>query len=115
MQLYADEDFPQPTVLALRAMGHDVLTAKDDGLLSTPDPLILARAHSLGRILLTHNRRHYEPLHRRGDDHSGIVSAKQGFPHLLLATMIDAALSGLAPGRWCIRVNRPPTARRGTP
>ncbi len=29
--LYADEDFPQPAVEALRALGHDVLTAGEDG------------------------------------------------------------------------------------
>jgi hypothetical protein len=66
MLLYADEDFPQPVVDELRRLGHDVLTARDDGRLATPDPDILARAHSLGRAVLTHNRRHYERLHRRG-------------------------------------------------
>ncbi|MBO0696897.1 MAG: DUF5615 family PIN-like protein, partial [Zavarzinella sp.] len=29
--LYADENFPGPVVVALRAAGHDVLTARADG------------------------------------------------------------------------------------
>jgi hypothetical protein len=68
----------------------------------------LARAHALGRALLTHNRRHFERLHRQGTLHSGILSATQD-PHnaVALAARIQAALTGLAPGRWCLRVNRP--------
>src|SRR3954468_21997695 len=108
MLLYADEDFPYPAVEALRLMGHDVLTAQEDGLAGTADPDVLARAHSLGRAMLTYNRRHYERLHRQGADHSGIFSATQDPDHLPLADRINAALRGLSPGRWCLRVNRPP-------
>src|SRR5256885_5642190 len=108
MLLYADENFPRPVVEELRRFGHDVLTAQEDGRTSTPDPTLLARAHSLGRAVLTHNRRHFERLHRQGADHSGILSATQDPDHPALAGRIHAALSGLSPGRWCIRVNRPP-------
>jgi hypothetical protein len=38
MLLYADEDFSFPVVLELRRLGHDVLTAQEDGRTSTPDP-----------------------------------------------------------------------------
>jgi hypothetical protein len=38
MQLYADENFPLPVVEELRQLGHDVLTAQDDGRQATPDP-----------------------------------------------------------------------------
>jgi hypothetical protein len=31
MLLYADEDFPFPVVEQLRQLGHDVLTAQEDG------------------------------------------------------------------------------------
>jgi Domain of unknown function (DUF5615) len=61
MLLYADEDFPLPVVDELRRLGHDVFTAQEDGRTATPDPDVLARAHSLGRSILTHNRRHYLP------------------------------------------------------
>jgi hypothetical protein len=108
MLLYADEDFPYPTVVELRRLGHDVLTAQQDGQSAAPDPHILARAHSLGRAVLTYNRRHYDWLHRGGVPHSGILSAKQDSNHTALAARIHAALTGLSPGRWCLRVNRPP-------
>jgi hypothetical protein len=69
---------------------------------------VLARAHALGRAILTHNRRHYERLHRQGTAHSGILSATQDPNHRALAARIDARLAGVSPGRWCLRVNRPP-------
>jgi hypothetical protein len=108
MLLYADEDFALPVVEELRRMGHDVVTAQEDGRTSTPDPAILARAHALGRSVLTYNRRHFERLHRQGAPHSGILSATHDTDFPGLAARIDAALTGLSPGRWCLRVNRPP-------
>jgi hypothetical protein len=110
MLLYADENFPLPVVEELRRLGHDVLTAQEDGRQGTSDPDILARAHALGRAVLTHNRRHFEQLHHQGTDHSGILSATRDDDSVALARRIDAALAGLAPGRWCLRVNRPPPA-----
>jgi len=82
-----------------------VVTAQEDGLTSSPDPVILARAHMLGRLVLTHNRRHFERLVRLGANYSGLLSATQvgDFP----ALAIHAALAGRSPGCWCIRVNRP--------
>jgi hypothetical protein len=109
MLLYTDEDFPFPAVEELRRLGHDVLTVQEDGRTALPDPDVLARAHALGRAVLTYNRRHDERLDRQGADHSGIVSATQDRNHPALAARIHAALAGLSPGRWCIRVNRPPT------
>jgi hypothetical protein len=110
MLLYADEDFSYPVVEELRRLGHDVLTVQEDGIRGTPDPGVLARAHLLGRAVLTHNRRHFERLHLQGAPHSGILSATRD-PHndVALARRIDAALAGRQPGRWCIRVNRPAT------
>jgi hypothetical protein len=108
MLLYADEDFPLPVVEELRRSGHDVVTAHDDGRTSAPDADVLARAHALGRALLTHNRRDFERLHRQGEAHSGILSATRDADFPALAARIDAALMGLSPGRWCLRVNRPP-------
>jgi Domain of unknown function (DUF5615) len=108
MLLYADENFAYPIVDELRQLGHDVLTAQEDGRTSTPDPDIFARAHQLGRVVLTHNRRHFERLHRQGAHHSGIVSVKYDPGNEgPVATRIDAALAGKTPGRWTIRVNRP--------
>src|SRR5437868_2424221 len=103
MQLYADEDFPYPVVEELRRPGHDVLTAQEDGHQQAP-----ARPHTVGRAVITHNRRHFERLHLRGAVHSGILTATHDPNHdVVLAVRIDAAIASLTPGRWCIRVNRP--------
>jgi hypothetical protein len=109
MQLYADEDIPRPVVDELRRLGHDCLTAYEDQHTQVPDTVILARAHALGRVVITHNRRHYERLHRHGASHSGILSATQDpNNHQALASRIDVALAGRTAGRWCLRVNRRP-------
>ena len=107
MLLYADEDFSFPIVEELRRLGHDVVTAQEDGRQGASDPDILARAHAIGRAVLTYDRRHFERLHRQGAAHSGMLSAThdQDFP--ALAARIHTALSGLSLGRWCLRVNRP--------
>jgi hypothetical protein len=92
MLLYADEDFSFPVVLELRQLGHDVMTAQEDGRTSTPDPDILASAHALGRAVLTYNRRHFERLHRQGAAHSGILSATHDNDFSRLAARIHARL-----------------------
>jgi hypothetical protein len=108
MHLYADEDFPNLVVEELRRLGHDVLTAHEDNQRGVADLDILARAHALGRALLTHNRWHFEKLNRQGVPHRGIVSATQDPTNpIALTDRIHAALAGQSPGRWHIRVNRP--------
>ena len=47
MLLYADEDFPYPVVETLRCLGHDVITAQEDGRAAADDADVLARAHTL--------------------------------------------------------------------
>jgi hypothetical protein len=95
-------------VKELRGLGHDVVTVQEDGRAGTPDAGVLARAHALGRAVLTYNRHDFELLHRQGAAHSGILSATHDSDFQALAARIHAALSGRFPGRWCIRVNRPP-------
>src|SRR5690348_12851207 len=107
MLLYADENFPLPVVEELRRLGHDVLTVQDDGRRAAADPDVLARAHALGRAVLTYNRRHFERLHRQGAAHSGIASATRDNDFPALAGRIHAALAGRTSGRWCLRVQRP--------
>jgi hypothetical protein len=108
MLLYADEDFPLAVVEMLRGLGHDVLTAQEDGRRATPDPDILARAHALGRSVLTHNRWDFERLDRQGAAHSGMIGCTRDPDVVALASRIHAAIAGLSPGRWRVRVNRRP-------
>ncbi|HEY7390401.1 MAG TPA: DUF5615 family PIN-like protein [Bryobacteraceae bacterium] len=52
MRLAADENFPLPTVAALRRAGHDVTWARTD-LPGTSDATLLDIAETDGRVLLT--------------------------------------------------------------
>ncbi len=47
-RLYADENFPYPTVEALRRLGHDVLTAGEAGQagLGIADEEVLSSPHT---------------------------------------------------------------------
>lgn len=110
-RLYADENFPRPAVSALRALGHDVLTALDAGQADRgiPDEDVLAFSHARGRVVLTHNRKHFRALHASGQPHSGIVICTEDRNFVALASRIDASLAILDdPTGVLIRVNRPP-------
>ena len=74
-RLYSNENFPMPTVEALRRLGHDVLTSLDAGRanLKISDPEVLTFAVNGGRTLITLNRRHFVKLHDLAPAHRGIV------------------------------------------
>src|SRR5437660_9436825 len=91
-RLLADENFPFPVVLALRAAGTDVLTAAEAGLLQTPDPSVLASARVLGRSVLTQDR-DFIRLHKSGATHAGIVFTTQDDDFAALAVRVEAALA----------------------
>jgi hypothetical protein len=107
--LYSDENFPFTCVLELRKLGHDILTALDAGQANQkiPDSQVLTFAHSLGRAVLTLNRRHFIQLHKLTKAHSGIVVCTSDTDFLALARRIQKAL--LAEGDLAnklVRVNK---------
>ena len=75
--LYLDEDVSILIADILRARGFDVTTVRDENMLGRDDPEQLEKAISLQRCLFTHNRIHYEELHRKaiagGKKHFGII------------------------------------------
>jgi predicted nuclease of predicted toxin-antitoxin system len=75
MALYADENFPLRVVEELRRLGHDVVTALEDGKAnqSITDKDLLARATELHRAVLTLNRLDFKRLHLQMPDHAGII------------------------------------------
>jgi len=75
VRLYANENFPLPVVVALRAMGHDALTTQDAGKSDQeiPDDEVLSFAVEERRIVLTLNRRDFIRLHRSQPKHYGII------------------------------------------
>src|SRR5438477_3813063 len=95
-RLYADEDFPFPVVERLRDLGHDVLTTFEAGRANQAivDGDQLAFATSLGRAILTRNRRHFIPLHRPTAGHAGIISITDDPDLDGQASRIDQALAG---------------------
>jgi hypothetical protein len=109
---YADENFRNPVVDALRKLGHDVLTAKEAGRagIGIDDDTVLADAAAANRILLTQNRRDFIRRHKAGLPHRGIVVCTYDPDPERLASRVDEAVAvESAPGRWLIRVNRPST------
>lgn len=79
MRFYADENFPMDVVTELHRLGHDVLTAFEDGRANKriPDKDVLERATQLRRIVLTINRRDFRLLHQSQIVHAGIVVCTQ--------------------------------------
>ncbi len=63
--LYLDEDVSILIADILRARGFDVITVRDENMLGRNDTEQLQKAISLQRCLFTHNRIHYEELHRK--------------------------------------------------
>lgn len=74
-RLYSDENFPLPTVIELRNLGHDVLTIQEAGQAgqSLSDEVVLAFATAEGRAILTLNRKHFIQLHKKFSNHAGII------------------------------------------
>jgi predicted nuclease of predicted toxin-antitoxin system len=109
--LYVDENFAFAVVEELRKLGHDILTAQDAGQANQQiaDDAVLAYATSLGRAVLTLDRRHFIRLHLRGTaTHMGIIvcTDDQDFP--ALAQRIHQRLVAEGPlANKLIRVNRP--------
>jgi Domain of unknown function (DUF5615) len=81
-RVYADEDIDRPLIEALRARGFDVLTVQATRSFGEDDATQLERAATLGRVLLTFNRRHFRRHHAAwmaaGRAHAGIVTVPQG-------------------------------------
>ena len=93
LSFYADEDFPGPAVIALRALGYDVLTVPQDGRAGADDPVVLARAADLGRAVLTKNRNDFHRLHAAMPNHAGIVTITDDKDRAALALRIQSAIA----------------------
>jgi hypothetical protein len=111
-RLYANENFPLPTVEELRRLGHDTLTSHEAGKSgqATLDEDVLRFAGSENRVLLTLNRKHFIRLHTTSPDHAGIIVCTFDDDFRALAHRIHAAIGSAANlSGQLIRVNRPPT------
>jgi Domain of unknown function (DUF5615) len=108
--LYSNENFPKPVVEELRRLGHDVLTVFEAGKAeqSIADDQVLAYAVSLGRAVLTINRKHFIRLHQDQPNHSGIIVCTYDPDFSRQATRIHALLESQEQlAGHLLRVNRP--------
>ncbi|MCX6020827.1 MAG: DUF5615 family PIN-like protein [Chloroflexi bacterium] len=62
--LLLDENLNVALAPALNARGFDVITARDVGLLRTPDPVVLDVATRLGRVVVTFDKDDFPALAR---------------------------------------------------
>src|SRR6059058_423599 len=111
-RLYADENFDHPVVEQLRLLGYDVLTAQDAGRAQQriPDPAVLAYAISLGRAVLTYNRRHFIRLHSQVTPHCGIIVCTKDDDSVALAGRIHQAIQSAGNlDNQLLRITRPPS------
>lgn len=78
-KFYSNENFPQDLVNALKLLGHDVLTSSEAGQAnqSISDEEVLKFAHAGERVLITLNREDFISLHRKGQEHNGILLCKE--------------------------------------
>lgn len=109
-RLYADENFPFQVVVALRRLGHDVLTALEAGQAnqSIEDVDVLAFAIAAGRALVTINRRDFIQLHRQQPSHHGIIVCTEDPDTDGQARRIHEAIDALPSlDGLLIRINRP--------
>lgn len=95
--LFADENFPIPSVVILRQLGHDVQTLLQTGQagLAVPDDEVLTLSTSLNRCLLTLNRKDFIKLHKQKPNHAGIIICKADADFMALAQRIDICLTNL--------------------
>ena len=108
--LYSNENFPCPVVEELRRLGHDVLTVAEAGKAeqAIEDEEVLALAVSLGRAVLTLNRKHFIRLHHEQPAHAGIVVCTYDPDFIAQAARIHAALQPQPQlAGQLLRVNRP--------
>jgi len=110
MALYADENFPLRVVEELRQLGHDVITALEDGRAnqSITDKDLLHRATEISRTLLTLNRLDFKRLHLQVPDHAGIIICTEDADRVGQAQRIAASIATVGDLRQLlIRVYRP--------
>lgn len=108
---YSNENIALQLVIELRRLGADVLTSLEAGNAnaSIPDENVLAFAASQGRILLSHNRRHFMRLHQRlAATHSGIVLCSVDPDFAGQAQRIQTAVAEAGDMKnHLVRINRP--------
>lgn len=118
MRLKLDENLSRHLRPALTALGHDVLTAADEDLLSRPDTEIARAAITEGRMLLTLDVEFADLRKHPPGSHPGIILFRPlsmgplSVNRLVVDFMRSADLQGLA---GCVAVVDPVHVRVRSP
>lgn len=91
-ELYLDEDVDVLVARLLRARAFTVRTTLEAGRLGATDEEQLAYASAHGLVMLTHNGRDFENLHRQWEsetrNHCGILIATRRSPYELAQRLL---------------------------
>jgi len=92
ISLYLDEDVDVMIAKLACAYGFDAVTTRDPGNSGATDVEQLEYSTSLGSVLLTHNRIHFESLAAsyvsRGIEHAGIIISVRRAPHEIMRRLL---------------------------
>lgn len=80
MKLKLDENLGERGRETFQSAGHDVTTVADQGMISTPDPNLIAVCHSESRCLVTLDLDFSNPLQFPPSAYSGIAVLRPGKP-----------------------------------
>lgn len=109
MALYADENFPLRVVEELRRLGHDIITAFEDGKANQAitDRQLLERATEISRAVLKLNRLDFKRLHSQLPEHAGIIICTEDPDRVAQAQRINETIAAVGElSGQLIRVNR---------
>jgi hypothetical protein len=108
-RLYSNENFPLPTVEALRRLGHDVLTSLEAGRANQKisDSELIAFDINEGRARITLNRRHFVKLNDLTPAHRLIIVCTFDANFEDQASRVHSAITA-SESLYCniVRVNR---------
>lgn len=109
-RFYANENVPEPVVVELRRLGHEIVTMQENGHAgrAVPDIEVLELATADARAVVTLNRRHFVRLHLEHPLHAGIVVCTFDPDFTTLARRIHDAVRAIPElSGQLVRVNRP--------
>jgi predicted nuclease of predicted toxin-antitoxin system len=88
LPLLTDENIHPEVVQGLRARGKDVRTVVDEGLRGSEDVVVLRRAYSTGRVVVTHDGDFGKLAIQADEPYTGIVFLRPG--HILPSFVLGA-------------------------
>jgi len=98
LPLLTDENIHPDVVQGLRARGKDVRTVVDEGLGGSDDVVVLRRAHSTGRVVVTHDADFGKLAIQASEPYTGIVFLRPGHisPSFVLAALAALEASSIS-------------------